>query len=111
MEVQDLCRPSWSLSSTQTLMPALLPAPADAAEVADRQAQSGALGLGGNQTPSKKKKKATTTGDKTRLSDKKKSDQPEETGDHPLGNATQNQAPNGTTPAPPAQGVPTTPPQ
>ena len=87
------------------------PAPADAAEVADRQAQSGALGLGGNQTPSKKKKKATTTGDKTRLSDKKKSDQPEETGDHPLGNATQNQAPNGTTPAPPAQGVPTTPPQ
>jgi peptidyl-prolyl cis-trans isomerase SurA len=87
------------------------PAPADAAEVADRQAQSGSLGLGGNQTPTKKKKKATTTGDKTRMSDKKKTDQPEETGDHPLGNATQNQAPNGTTPAPPAQGLPTTPPQ
>jgi len=87
------------------------PAPADAAEVADRQAQAGPLGLGGNQTPSKKKKKATTTGDKTRLSDKKKSDQTEDTGDKPLGSATQQQAPNGTAPAPPQPGVPTTPPQ
>lgn len=66
------------------------PPPADAAEVADRQAQAGPLGLGGNQTPSKKKKKNTaTTGDKTRLSDKKKPDQTEETGDKPLGSATQ----------------------
>ncbi len=92
------------------------PAAADAAEVADRAAQSGPLGLGGNQTPSKKKKKNTTTGDKTRLSDKKKtSDSTEDTGDKPLGNAaqqpTQQQAPNGTTPAPPQPGVPTVPPQ
>ena len=85
------------------------PAPADAAEVADRQAQAGPLGLGGNQTPSKKKKKPTTTGDKTRLSDQKKTT--EDTGDKPLGNAPQQQAPNGTTPAPPQPGVPATPPQ
>jgi len=87
------------------------PAPADAAEVADRQAQSGPLGLGGNQTPTKKKKQATTTGDKTRLSDRKKTEQ-EDTGDRPLGAApVQQQAPNGTTPAPPQPGTPTTPPQ
>jgi hypothetical protein len=69
--------------------------------------------LGGNQTPGKKKKKNTTTGDKTRLSDKKKV--PEDTGEKPLGNApqqpTQEQAPNGTTPAPPQSGVPSVPPQ
>ncbi len=87
------------------------PLPADAAEVADRQAQAGPLGLGGSQTPGKKKKKNTTTGDKTRLSEKKKSDQPEDTGEKPLGNAPQQQAPNGTTPAPPQSGVPTVPPQ
>jgi peptidyl-prolyl cis-trans isomerase SurA len=85
------------------------PPAADAAEVADRQAQAGPLGLGGNQTPSKKKKKNTTTGDKTRLSDKK-SAPTEDTGDKPLGNATQ-QAPNGTTPVPPQSGLPTVPPQ
>ncbi len=91
------------------------PAAADAAEVADREAQSGPLGLGGNQTPTKKKKKETTTGDKTRLSDKKKTDSTEDTGDKPLGNAqqppAQQQAPNGTTPAPPQSGLPTAPPQ
>jgi len=92
------------------------PAPADAAEVADRQAQSGPLGLGGNQTPTKKKKKSTTTGDKTRLSDKKKTDQTEDTGEKPLGKAPQQlapqqQAPNGTEPVPPQSGVPTVPPQ
>ena len=87
------------------------PPPADAAEVADRQAQAGPLGLGGNQTPAKKKKKVTTTGDKTRMSDRKKpEDQTEDTGDKPLGNSTQ-QAPNGTTPAPAQPGTPTTPPQ
>lgn len=86
------------------------PAAADAAEVADRQAQSRPLGLGGNQTPSKKKKKPTTTGDKTRLSEKKKTEK-EDTGDQPLGNATQ-QAPNGATPVPPPQPeVPATQPQ
>ncbi|MGA8088384.1 MAG: peptidylprolyl isomerase [Terracidiphilus sp.] len=92
------------------------PSPADAAEVADRAAQSGPLGLGGNQTPGKKKKKNTTTGDKTRLSDKKKtSDSTEDTGDKPLGNApqqpAQQQAPNATTPVPTQSGLPTVPPQ
>jgi peptidyl-prolyl cis-trans isomerase SurA len=50
----------------------LAPAPPDAAEVADKQAQSAPLGLGGNTTPANKKKKSTTTGDKTRYSEKKK---------------------------------------
>jgi peptidyl-prolyl cis-trans isomerase SurA len=80
----------------------------DAAEVADRQAQAGPLGLGGDQT-NKKKKKNTTTGDKTRLSDKKDV-QTEDTGDKPLGFAPQ-QPPNGTAPAPPVPGTPGVPPQ
>jgi peptidyl-prolyl cis-trans isomerase SurA len=84
------------------------PAPPDAGEVADRQAQQGPLGLGGNQTPTKKKKKSTTTGDKTRLSDQKKKTETEDTGDHPLGNAPVQQAP-ATTPAPPQPGTPATP--
>jgi peptidyl-prolyl cis-trans isomerase SurA len=86
------------------------PAPADAAEVADRQAQAGPLGLGGNQT-NKKKKKNTTTADKTRMSDRKKTDeQKEDTGDRPLGFAPQ-QPPNGTAPAPPQPGTQGVPPQ
>jgi peptidyl-prolyl cis-trans isomerase SurA len=48
-----------------------VPAPPDAAEVADRQTQSAPLGLAGD-TASKKKKKNTTTAEKTRLSDRKK---------------------------------------
>jgi peptidyl-prolyl cis-trans isomerase SurA len=44
----------------------------DAAEVADRQTQSAPLGLSGNA--GKKKKATATTGEKTRLSDKKKDD-------------------------------------
>jgi len=90
------------------------PAPPDAGEVADRQAQQGPLGLGGNQTPSKKKKKNTTTGDKTRLSDEKKK-QPENTGDHPLGNAPAQPATApapaqpATAPAPIQPGTPATP--
>lgn len=87
------------------------PAPPDAGEVADRQAQQGALGLGGDQTK-KKKKKNTTTGDKTRLSDQKKKQEPEDTGDRPLGNApaqpATQQAP-ATPPAPPQPGTPATP--
>ncbi|HLY42090.1 MAG TPA: peptidylprolyl isomerase [Terracidiphilus sp.] len=47
------------------------PAPPDAAEVADRQQQSAPLGLSGD-TSKQKKKKGTTTGEKTRLSDEKK---------------------------------------
>jgi len=47
------------------------PEPPDAAEVADRQAQSAPLGLNGD-TSKKKKKKESTTGVKTRMSDEKK---------------------------------------
>ena len=54
--------------------PALAP---DAGEVADRQTQSTALGLNGDTTK-KKKKQQTTSAEKTRLQDKKKSDQPQE---------------------------------
>jgi peptidyl-prolyl cis-trans isomerase SurA len=51
---------------------AMAPAPADAAEVADRQTQASALGLGGDTASKKKKKSNATTGDKTRLTDKNK---------------------------------------
>ncbi|HEY1987032.1 MAG TPA: peptidylprolyl isomerase [Terracidiphilus sp.] len=50
----------------------LAPSAPDASEVADRQTQAAALGLGGDTASKKKKKGGTTTGDKTRLSDKKK---------------------------------------
>jgi len=51
---------------------ALAPAAPDAAEVADRQTQSGPLGLAGDTSKGKKKKSTATTGEKTRLADKKK---------------------------------------
>ena len=70
---------------------ALAPDAPDAAEVADRQTQAGPLGLAGDTTK-KKKKTATTTGDKTRLSDKKKTPE-QDTGDQPLGAAPQAPAP------------------
>ena len=44
----------------------------DAAEIADRQTQAAPLGLAGDTANKKKKKVATTTGDKTRLADTKK---------------------------------------
>ena len=70
---------------------ALAPPAPDAAEVADRQTQAGPLGLAGD-TAAKKKKKATTTGDKTRFSDKtKKVETPQ--GDAPLAPAPQTPAP------------------
>jgi peptidyl-prolyl cis-trans isomerase SurA len=50
----------------------LAPSAPDAAEVADRQTQSAPLGLSGDTASKKKKKGSTTTGDKTRLSDKKR---------------------------------------
>ena len=50
---------------------ALTPEAPDAAEVADRATQSGPLGLAGD-TASKKKKKATTETEKTRLANRKK---------------------------------------
>jgi peptidyl-prolyl cis-trans isomerase SurA len=60
--------------------PAQNPASApDAAEVADRQTQSAALGLQGDASKKKKKQAATTSAEKTRLSDKKKSDEPQNT--------------------------------
>jgi peptidyl-prolyl cis-trans isomerase SurA len=67
------------------------PAP-DAAEVADRATQAGPLGLAGDTSKAKKKKKSTTTGDKTRMSGKKKTEaQPQ--GDVPLAPAPQTSAP------------------
>jgi peptidyl-prolyl cis-trans isomerase SurA len=70
---------------------ALAPPAPDAAEVADRQTQAGPLGLAGD-TATKKKKKATTTGNKTRLANKtKKAETPQ--GDVPLAPAQQTPAP------------------
>ena len=60
----------------------LAPEAPDAAEVADRQTQAAPLGLAGD-TASKKKKKTTTAGNKTRLSEKKKDENPQQ-GDVPL---------------------------
>jgi peptidyl-prolyl cis-trans isomerase SurA len=52
------------------------PAPPDAAEIADRQQQAAPLGLAGDTSKSKKKKQ-TTTGEKTRLTDEKKKPAPD----------------------------------
>jgi len=86
----------------------MAPIAPDAAEVADRQTQAGPLGLAGD-TSKKKKKKPTTTGDKTRLTDKKKSETPaQNSGDVPLGPAPAPQSPSPSpqspapTPAPPS---------
>jgi peptidyl-prolyl cis-trans isomerase SurA len=69
---------------------ALAPPAPDAAEIADRQTQAGPLGLAGD-TAAKKKKKATTTGDKTRMASKpKKAETPQ--GDVPLAPAPQTPA-------------------
>jgi peptidyl-prolyl cis-trans isomerase SurA len=54
----------------------LAPAPADSAEVADRQTQSAPLGLAGDTAAKKKKKDNATAGDKTRLTAKKKTPAP-----------------------------------
>lgn len=66
----------------------MAPAPLDASEVADQQTQSAPLGLGGDT--SGKKKKADTTGEKTRLANRKKN-------------------PSEETPAPPVQPTPIAP--
>lgn len=81
---------------------ALAPEPPDASEVADRQIQAQPLGLAGD-TATKKKKTATTTGNKTRLSEKKKEAAPQE-GDVPLGPAPT--PPPAPAPAPPAAPAP-----
>lgn len=78
---------------------ALTPEAADAAEVADRQVQSAPLGLGGNVSGKKKKKEATTTGEKTRLSNRGKTPADQS---QPEGQAPQNTA----APQTPASGAP-----
>ncbi|MDR3382895.1 MAG: hypothetical protein P4M03_20790, partial [Cupriavidus basilensis] len=77
----------------------MAPAAPDAAEVADRQTQAGPLGLAGD-TASKKKKKSTTTGDKTRLTDKNKKPAASAPGDVPLAPAAQTPASTPQAPAP-----------
>jgi peptidyl-prolyl cis-trans isomerase SurA len=52
------------------------PAAPDAAEVADRQTQAGPLGLAGDTASKKKKKHAAATGDKQRLSQRPKTEEP-----------------------------------
>jgi peptidyl-prolyl cis-trans isomerase SurA len=80
---------------------ALAPAAPDAAEVADRQTQASPLGLAGD-TSKKKKKASTTTGDKTRMTDRKKTPA-QNSGDVPLGPAAQTPTPAAQTPAPAGQ--------
>jgi peptidyl-prolyl cis-trans isomerase SurA len=84
-------QPKQAKTTAQQRKDAMAPQGPDAAEVADRQTQSAPLGLNGDK-PSKKKKKDTTTGEKIRLSDKKKS--------------TEAPAPPEPTPVPPVPGAP-----
>lgn len=58
----------------------MTPEAPDSGEVADRQTQSAPLGLAGDTATKKKKKATSTTGEKTRMSERKK---PEETGPAP----------------------------
>ncbi len=69
---------------------AMTPQGPDAAEIADRQTQSAPLGLNGDQK-AKKKKGTATTGEKTRLSERKK---------------TEDTTPMQPTPVPPVPGAP-----
>jgi peptidyl-prolyl cis-trans isomerase SurA len=80
------------------------PAPPDAAEVADRQAQAAPLGLSGD-TAAKKKKQKTTTTDKTRLADqnKKPAAPPPDSSATPSAPATQTPPPASVPPAPAPQ--------
>jgi peptidyl-prolyl cis-trans isomerase SurA len=79
------------------------PAPADAAEVADRQTQSAPLGLSGD-TSKKKKPSKTTTAEKTRLSKKPETEQKDQPEMTPIpqvpGAPAPSTAPQSTTPAP-----------
>ena len=95
----DRAREHKQKKSTGPRKDATAPEPPDAAEVADRQEQSAPLGLGGN-TISKKKKKSTTTGEKTRLSDKNR--KPAEQA-QPAGAGEAPQSPTPQTPAPAPQ--------
>jgi peptidyl-prolyl cis-trans isomerase SurA len=71
---------------------AITPVAPETAEVADRQTQSSALGLKGDT--SKKKKKATATGEKTRMSERPKSEEQKD------------QTPQQPTPIPAVKGAP-----
>jgi peptidyl-prolyl cis-trans isomerase SurA len=84
----------------------------DAAEIADRQTQSSALGLSGDTAGKKKKKSATTTSEKTRLSEKKKQDQQSQTSPAPAQPTPIPAVPGAPAPtqAPPAAPAPSTPP-
>jgi len=53
------------------------PAPPDATEVADRQVQNSPEGINGDTTKKKKKKEAATTGQKTRMTERPKTDNPD----------------------------------
>ncbi len=66
-------QPKQHKKTAQQQKDAMTPQAPDAAEVADRQTQSAPLGLNGDQT-AKKKKGTATSGDKTRLSDRKKTE-------------------------------------
>jgi peptidyl-prolyl cis-trans isomerase SurA len=85
-------QPKQVKTTVQQRKDAMAPQGPDAAEVADRQTQSAPLGLNGDKSP-KKNKKGTTTGEKTRLSDKNK--KPAETTPPPQ-----------PTPVPPVPGAP-----
>jgi peptidyl-prolyl cis-trans isomerase SurA len=68
----DQARHPKKSKSKATPAESAVPAPPDAAEVADRQVQSAPMGLNGDTTNKKKKKQASTTQEKTRFSDQQK---------------------------------------
>jgi peptidyl-prolyl cis-trans isomerase SurA len=88
-------QPKRPKKTAQQQKDAMMPQAPDAAEVADRQTQSAPLGLNGDQT-AKKKKGTATSGEKTRLSERKK---------------TEDKAPLEPTPVPPVPGAPAPAPQ
>ncbi len=84
-------QPKKAKTTVQQQKDAMTPQAPDAAEVADRQTQSAPLGLNGDKDSKKKKKDTATTGEKTRMSERKK---PAES------------APQQPTPVPPVPGAP-----
>jgi peptidyl-prolyl cis-trans isomerase SurA len=84
-------QPKKAKTTVQQQKDAMTPQAPDAAEVADRQTQSAPLGLNGDKDSKKKKKDTATTGEKTRMSERKK---PAEG------------APQQPTPVPPVPGAP-----
>ncbi|MGA2569759.1 MAG: peptidylprolyl isomerase [Terracidiphilus sp.] len=70
--------PKTAKPSREALKEARAPAAPDAAEVADRQTQSAPLGIAGDTSNKKKKKAANAAAEKTRLANKKKSQEESE---------------------------------